>query len=332
MKKVLTNKYEWSAFRITALLYAVVLIIPLIFYFVHSSFENIQEDSKITRDVAWANGVMDAYTSMDTKQPTPQALKKLDRTFQSVRKWVETNKNSKFYLGSDTLEKDFMNAKICWDQYKQSLQGKASYDKKRCRRIFKNLSLIITNMIELKQRDLINMFYWNLTAAMLLSILMIYFIRVYIQMQLNRHSVYDLETNLYNHNYFNEHMKTTCARAARYKYPLSLLSISINGIDKKSLDEKEYAKFMETVGDILLTMTRTSDVACRYDEDHIAIILPFTEDKNAEILKGRIQETFEKHNFNISETPTFVFSIVQYEPQETAKEYIERAEKVLREH
>jgi PleD family two-component response regulator len=86
---------------------------------------------------------------------------------------------------------------------------------------------------------------------------------------------------------------------------------------------------METIGDMLLSLTRTSDVACRYNKNHIAIILPFTEKENAQILMSRIQETFEKQDFGISQDTNFVFSILQYTPSDTSKEYIRKAEELL---
>jgi len=326
---------EFSAFKTTILLYVAVLMLPFGFYFVNSSFKTIQEDTKIVHDTVWITSAIEKLALDPNSQENQSSIHKIDTTLEKLSYWVTNNSDTNLYIGGHSLQRDFAQVKQCWDNCKHAYLAH-EYEKLKDS-ILSNIDMLdrfsinIEKMVWVRQDKIINIFYITLMIIMILMLLSIYFVRLYIEYQMTKHSVYDLETNLYNHNYFNEHMKTTCARAARYKYPLSLLSISINGIDKKSLDEKEYAKFMETVGDILLTMTRTSDVACRYDEDHIAIILPFTEDKNAEILKGRIQETFEKHNFNISQTPTFVFSIVQYEPQETAKEYIERAEKVLRE-
>jgi PleD family two-component response regulator len=57
--------------------------------------------------------------------------------------------------------------------------------------------------------------------------------------------------------------------------------------------------------------------------------LPFTEKENAQILMSRIQETFEKQDFGISQDTTFVFSILQYTPSDTSKEFIRKAEELL---
>ena len=44
---------EWSAFRLTLLLYSIVLIIPLTFYFLHTSFNTAQDDTKVIRQIGW---------------------------------------------------------------------------------------------------------------------------------------------------------------------------------------------------------------------------------------------------------------------------------------
>jgi len=308
-----------SSFKITGLLYLIVILLGLGFFYIYSAFENVQTDTKAVYKSGWLRGI----TEHISDKPSKKDISSIEHALSTIEIWSRKRNT----LNDTNLMQNLYQVKQCWKDFSNSSKN----EKQLCKKQTISLDNMITRIIYPEQQSLDNKLYFILILTLIAVLYLIYFIRLFIEHQINKHAIHDLETNLYNHNYFNEHMKTTCARAARYKYPLSLLSISISGIDKKSLDEKEYAKFMETVGDILLTMTRTSDVACRYDEDHIAIILPFTEDKNAEILKGRIQETFEKHNFNISQTPTFVFSIVQYEPQETAKEYIERAEKVLRE-
>jgi diguanylate cyclase (GGDEF)-like protein len=325
---------ELSVFKSTVLLYIMVILLPFGFYFIHSSFLIIKQDTKVLAKVNQIN--TDRYRMLNplyTKQPD-LLIRTIDNNLHDISSWAKDSDNQAYYIGGNSLTDDFRSVQAyCNTCKKEMLQH--NYDKLK-NLIYNDHRLddfvtVIEKMVYIKQEKILNIFYIVLAAIIILMLLSIYLIRLYIEYQMNKHSIYDLETHLYNHNYLMEHLKTTCARAARYKYPLSLLSISITGIDKKNMDEKEYATFMETMGDMLLSLTRTSDVACRYDTNHIAIILPFTEDKNAEILKGRIEETFRRHNFDISQVPEFKFSIVQYETKESPKEYIERAEKVLHE-
>jgi diguanylate cyclase (GGDEF)-like protein len=326
-------KKELSVFKSTILLYIIVLLLPFGFYFVSNSFDTIQQDTRIIAKINQISTGINQIPLDMTNSQTPSTIKKIDRDMDELTVWVNSNKNSQFYMGPKTLEDDFKELKVCWDSCKQlylsNNQEKLIKTIIQNNRLIKNFSTVLEKMIYLKENKIINIFYISLMIVMILMLLSIYSIRTYIEYQLNKNSIYDKETNLYNHHYFEEHLKTTCARATRYKYPLSILSIAILGVDKTRVHDKEYKILMEVLGDILLSLTRTSDVACRYDDYHLAVILPFTEEKNAQILKSRIEERLKKQDFNISILATFKLSIVQYDSKETPKEYIARATEVL---
>jgi len=323
---------EWSTFRITTLLYAIIFIIPFLFYFIHASFDDIQQDSKIVKEVGWAEGVMDTLLSLENQKPDPHTVARIDHVFQEVGIWVNNNQNSKFYIGGSSLQKDFADAHHCWTSYKDDLQKHQAEQhlKKGCSHTLKTLSLIITNMIYLKEKDLVNMFYWYLAIAMLLAILMIYFVRAYIHQQLKKHAIHDHETKLYNKKYLMAELRSTCARAERYDYPLTLLSIAVEGLENGTYEEKEKAHLLEQLGGILISMTRTSDVACRYDENHLVVMLPFTEEKNAKILQDRIETQLETHDFMLSSKPNFRLSLIGFSHGESPEACIERADNFLK--
>jgi len=319
---------EISIFKSTIILYLVVLIIPFGFYFVYESFNTIQQDTKTVSKIGYINtNIQKLYTNI------PVNIKKIDQDMNHIAKWVHDTNNQKYYIGAKSLVEDFRNIQSCWESCKQAYslkeQTKLKHLISQNSALLDNFAIIVEKMVYLKQDAIINIFYISLMIIIILMLLGIYLVRLYIEYQINKHAIYDKETNLYNHDYLMEHLKTTCARATRYKYPLSMLSISISGIDKKTLPENEYRQFMEMVGDMMISLTRTSDVACRYDTRHIAVILPFTELNNAQILKSRIEETFEKQNFSISQKPSFRFSIIEYKPKESPRDYIMRAEKAL---
>ena len=324
---------EFSVFKSTIFLYIVVLILPFGFYFVYDSFHTIQKDTKSISQIARVSTSINNIALDIDNRTNPSTIKYIDNNLHDIAVWVEKNNKIGFYIGANSLKKDFEKILYSWDVCKQKYLAHDEIGLKnnvfKTNGILNNFSIIVEKMVYLKQDKIINVFYISLMIVMILMLLSIYLVRAYIEYQISKHSIYDKETNLYNHNYLMEHLKTTCARATRYKYPLSMLSISMKNIDKKTLPEAEYKKLMEMVGDMLLSLTRTSDVACRYNENHIAIILPFTEHENAEILKGRIEETFQKQDFGISTHPEFKLSIVQYEPKEVPKDYISRATKVL---
>ena len=70
---------EWSSFRLTLLLYSIVLIIPLTFYFLHTSFNTAQDDTKVIRQIGWLEGATRALSI----NPSNQDNKQVDHVISS---------------------------------------------------------------------------------------------------------------------------------------------------------------------------------------------------------------------------------------------------------
>ena len=328
---------EWSAFRLTLLLYSIVLIIPLTFYFLHTSFNTAQDDTKVIRQIGWLEGVSESLAITPSHQFNQQMVKNIDDTLQKISVWVTQNNDSEFYIGGQTLSKDLSDVSLCWNAYKQKVSQHTNPSginkhSSKCIDTVKNLTIIIENMVYLKQDKLINMFYWNLAVAMFLSLLMIYMVRSYIHMQMKKHAIYDLETKLFNKKYFLSQLKTSCARSVRYKYPLSMLSISIDDFGKgtKRYDEKTKEHILKMLGGLITSLSRTSDTACRYNEDHFYILLSDTKEENALILESRVREIFEKHDFMAAPKLKFKFSTVPFNYEETPEAFVTRTESLLK--
>ncbi len=326
----------WSSFRLTLLLYTIILVIPLTFYFVYTSFDALKEDTKVIRQIGWIEGTTNSLSFTPSHQFNQQTVKSIDDTLQKISIWVMQNDDSKFYLGGQTLSKDFSDVMTCWSKHKQKLSQSntsAMINKQslNCSHSITNLTVIIENMVYLKQNNMINMFYWNLAVAMFLSLLMIYMARTYIHIQIKKHAIHDHETNLFNKKYFLAQLETSCARSLRYNYPLSMLSITIDIFEEGSdkYDKQTKIHILEMLGGLIISLTRTSDTASRYDKNHFLILLPDTHKESALILERRIRETLEKHDFMTSSELKFKFSTTQFNNKETPAECIARAESLL---
>ncbi len=324
-----------SSFKITILLYIIVLILPFSFYFVYTSFKTMQKDTKTVQLVSWTGGAIEHLAIDPSEKNSKQLIIKTDKTLQDISNWVKQNDTSEYYIGSTTLSEDFSKVKSCWSAYKQNLlQGNKDtiiQHSLQCYDLTENLAIIIEKMVYLKQNKMINMFYLSLALAMILLLLVIYLVRTYIYMQMKKHAIHDYETNLFNQKYFMAQLKISCARAVRYKHPLSMLSISIDDFGKGSdtYDTKTKEEILKMIGGLITSLTRTSDIACRYDEDHFSILLPDTEKENASILEGRVRETLEKHDFHISQNLKFKFSTIEFDNEESEEAFVTRAKNDL---
>lgn len=324
---------EWSSFRITLILYLVVLILPFSFYFVYKSFQTLQEDTRIVRQTSWTAGAMEHIA---LKKNNQQTVIRIDKALHEISPWVEQNNDSKLYIGTQTLSEDFSQINACWVAYKESyLKNDDTAIKQhslQCYALTDTLAVIIEKMVYLKQKEIINAFYLSLTLAMIFALLMIYLVRAYIRQQMKKHAIHDHETKLFNKKYFCAELKTSCARAVRNQSPLSMLAISMDDFGKgsKRYDKKTKEHILNMMGDLITSLTRISDVACRYDEDHFSILLPDTPEENALILEKRVREELQKHDFGVTPELQFKFATAHLNYKETHEAFRIRTENLLK--
>ncbi len=314
---------EWESFRITLLLYIIVIVIPLTFYFIHNSFNSLKEDTEVIHQIGWINGILETDST--------NKLNSLDKRLEKVSIWVNLNNNSEFYLGSQTLKKDFLNIKSSLNEYKQKISQDYSQSITDSHRIewnnsLKNLTVNIKNMVYLKEHKLINLFYLSLSIVMILSLILIYMVRNYIAAQINKHAIYDFKTKLFNKKYFSTQLKTACASAARREQPLSIMSVFIPHLEKENSTYSKNDKndILRVFGALLESTARDSDVACRYKDGLFLIMLPYTTKANAVFLEERLYKSIEAYDFKILPRLEFIFKIESYKDKEIPEEFIKR--------
>ena len=314
-------------YKISTLLYIIVLIIPLGFYSTYSSFDTIREDSTVLQQTGWMQGTLPFISETNTPLSN-LTVEQVENVLQKYAIWIEKNKNSKHYIGTQTLQKDFQDVQTCWSSIKQQQHSLTP----TCETQFKSLSVTIQEMVKSKQKNTVNFFYISLSITMLVILFCIYSLRVYMQYQMKKHAIYDHETKLFNKTYFCTELKTSCARAIRNNAPLSLLTISIDdfGKESKQYSQKLQAYILKIFGGLITSVVRESDVACRYDENHVSILLPDTSEENALVLEKRIRETLDKHDFSVIPELKFKFATAHLNYKESAEAFRARTEGLLK--
>lgn len=317
---------EWSSFRITLLLYILVLILPLSFYFVYTSFTTMQNDTKIVRQVSWTAGAMEHLAA----KQTDQQVQHIDKALQDISLWVTKNSDSKLYIGEQTLSKDLLEVNACWNAYKKNLATQNTtliqQHSLQCYEVTEKLALIVEKMVYLKPKKMIDLFYASLTLAMILILSVIYMIRIYIHTQMIKHAIHDHDTKLFNKKYFMTELKTTCSRSARHNYPLSMLLVSIDDFEKenKTYNNRTKRNTLKIFGILMHELVRDGDTAYHYNENHFFILLPFTEQENALLLEERIRQAFEKDNWMRSKKIVFRFRTTEFDKKESEEAFITR--------
>ncbi len=174
------------------------------------------------------------------------------------------------------------------------------------------------------QTPLSSLIYVTSALSVLFALYSIYFVRLYIKKQMKKHSIHDHETHLFNKKYFLAELHSTFDRSVRHENPLSLISVTLNGFTDKSYDKNTKNKMLRELGEVFTSITRNSDITCRYDTDHIAVLLPLTDKKHAQILEGRLQEALNNHNFDVTPQMNFDFVTTEVGLDETEEEFIKR--------
>ena len=100
-------------------------------------------------------------------------------------------------------------------------------------------------------------------------------------------------TGLRNRHRFFEDVKRELAAARRYDSPLSLLVIDVAGLrdvnETRGFDAGD--RLLLTIGELLLTRLRITDIAARIGDDDFAVILPRTPRNGAEAVADRVGDT-----------------------------------------
>jgi diguanylate cyclase (GGDEF)-like protein len=125
--------------------------------------------------------------------------------------------------------------------------------------------------------------------------------------ELERLSVTDRLTELYNHGYFEQRLDEEIGRADRFGHVLSLIMIDI---DDFKLFNDTYGhprgdRVLRSVSDTITATLREIDFAARYGGEEFVVVLPETDAEGARAVAERIRAGVECLSFaNIGVEPT----------------------------
>ncbi len=110
-------------------------------------------------------------------------------------------------------------------------------------------------------------------------------------------STKDSLTNLYNRRYADKILEIEFNQAKRYQMPLSCLMIDIDYFKKinDTYGHRMGDKAIIHVSNILLEMTRTSDIVARYGGEEFIVILTNTDTNGAVSFAERLRESVSKY-------------------------------------
>ncbi|MGI6596133.1 MAG: GGDEF domain-containing protein [Elusimicrobia bacterium] len=155
--------------------------------------------------------------------------------------------------------------------------------------------------------------------------------------EVNKASITDALTGLYNRRHFQNRMEQEFAKAKRADFPVSVM---ISDLDNFKYYVDSYGhpkgdKILAEVGLLIKSSVRDGDVACRFGGDEFAYLLPFTSSVEAKIFADRIKKNLSTHIFLEEEEEkavnlTMSIGIAAFpEHGQTVEEVISKADQAL---
>ncbi|MFA6383876.1 MAG: diguanylate cyclase [Candidatus Omnitrophota bacterium] len=109
----------------------------------------------------------------------------------------------------------------------------------------------------------------------------------------------DSLTDLWNHGYFQHLLAVELEKAKATTNPLSLVMLDIDDfkVYNDTLGHQEGDKILKDMATLLKSHSRKMDFVCRYGGEEYAIILPYTDKKEAYMIAERMRESIAKNPF-----------------------------------
>ena len=288
-------KKEWKSLRITLLLYAAILIVPLGMWFNYQRYDDLRQTAYAISDTMKIQEGLLVISSTAPSEKRSRDLAAIDKDVKQTGKWVEEHRNDRDYVGGRSLEKQYDTAYKCWqDIYKHN--EKIDEIEPECLKRTHSLIFALERMYILKQDRFEHILF--LTGAVLVFILLltVYLIRLYLYHQSKEHAIYNLESNLYNRKFLEEIYSKMCANVKRYDKVLSVMTLHIPmlGTDERSLPKEKREKILHSIGEILWKHTRDSDAACHIEEESFVILMPETSASESKTVEERLEKEFSE--------------------------------------
>ena len=148
-------------------------------------------------------------------------------------------------------------------------------------------------------------------------------------------SITDSLTGLFNHRYFYERLSEEISRSSRFGNNLSLIMLDIDNFKNfnDTYGHQAGDTVLTTVAGVIQDNIRAIDVASRYGGEEIAIILPGTDIEGAKIIAERIRVGIREFELKINQQITHVtvsIGLVCYPVDATIKsELVRKADQAL---
>ena len=129
--------------------------------------------------------------------------------------------------------------------------------------------------------------------------------RQHIQAELEKSSIYDALTQVFNRRHWLDLAQREIDRSTRYQQPLSIIILDVERL--RTINEQHGweagTQTLQHLAARCKANLRKPDILARFGEDEFIILLPQTGMKGARLLAERLREDVETHPFDVGEQP-----------------------------
>jgi len=141
----------------------------------------------------------------------------------------------------------------------------------------------------------------------------------------------DALTGLHNRRYFHDTLAREVARAHRYDRRLALIIFDLD--DFKAINDRighlSGDSVLADAADVINSVVRSADIACRVGGDEFAVILPESGMQEAEQLYARLQEELAQRPLGEAGRLRLSAGVAELGRDDDAKSFFERADDAL---
>lgn len=297
-------KKDWSAIKITILLYFVVLLIPLNYYFAKESFDIMQNDAKIMNRVVFVSKELPNLIISNDHKDRDFLMEKIDDSFKTIEQMFIQYPPNREYIDLFNADEVYGSLKLSYKKLKVALKNNNSTKDyaSTLNQEVSAFSKITEDIMSYKIEATLDRFYISMLITMISIITLVFLIRIYIKLQFLKHTVHDHITGLYNKKYFENILKNTTILATRQDRSFSLLILFISNHDdlQKSLSKKSFEKNLKEVAMVFSHFFRQSDTVCKIEKDYFVSIMPDATSADINKLLSRLEKELKSKYPNAS--------------------------------
>ena len=299
--------------------YLLALLFPVSIYYTNGIMDAMAKDRAQIENLKTIQNMLHHLTHTPPEGLKGAMISQVDDAMSRLE-----SERDRLALFDPVLGKSYNQLSKCWKSYKSDM----SEPPHMCWKYTSDAYNETEKAVAQSQQRLLDGLFLLLLASMIVAIAVIYIIRNQMKIQLDRHSMYDKVTRLFNRNYFEAEVRKVISLSTRHGHALSMLAITLDEYETISsgVVSDKTERLLAVFGALIKETIRESDIACRFDENLFVIITPQTDAAQASVLTERLKE-----KCNAADHLAITVGTVQFNGSESIDDFLGRAQSAMHE-